>query len=89
MDVLNFTHPRGRLLLRLKSRSLDGGSTVCPGAVGAATVAILLVFIVRAHLLEVTLASQDMRKRDPMLFFFEVCTATFFVAMSSLKKKFL
>jgi len=64
-------------------------AVVCLGAVGVIAFAILLVFIVWAHLLEVTFAPQDVRKRDPVLFFFEACTATFFVAMSLLKKMFL
>ena len=68
---------------------MAGGGVVCPGAVGAAVFAILLVFIVRAHLLEVTLAPHDVGERGLVLFFFEVCAATFFVAMSSLKMMFL
>jgi len=65
------------------------GGVVCPGAVGTTAFTILLVFIVCVHLLEVMLAPQDMRERDPVLFFFEACTTTPFVAMSSLKKVFL
>jgi len=72
-----------------KSWRLDGGGIICQGAVNIVAFAILLIFIVRAHLLEVTLAPQDMRKRDPVLFFFEACMAMLFVAVSSLKKIFL
>jgi len=35
------------------------------------------------------LTPQEMREKDPMLFFFEACAATFFVTISSLKKMFL
>ena len=68
---------------------MDGGGTVCQGAVGTAAFAILLVFIVCACQLEVTLAPPDIHERDLVLFFFEAYTATFFVVMSSSKKMFL
>ena len=68
---------------------MDRAGTVCLAVAGTAAFAILLVFIVCAHLLEVTLAQQDMCERNLVLFFFETCTETFFVVMSSLKKMFL
>jgi len=68
---------------------LDGDNAVCPGAVDAAAFALLLVFIVYVRLLKVMLTPQEMREKDPMLFFFEACAATFFVTISSLKKMFL
>ena len=68
---------------------MHGVGAVCLGAVGAVAFAILLVFIMCARLLEVRLASQDLRERDPVFFFFEACTATFFIVMPSLTMMFL
>ena len=51
--------------------------------------AILLVFVVCTYLLEVTLAPHDMCEIDLVLFYFKACAATYFVAMSSLKKMLL